>query len=392
LVTAAWHSPTSEANVQDLAKQITPDIFRPDGTLNAREIPIGLQLPDWSQWLPRVHPKDAWGPAFAESKLAIMYDGSTATENKVAAKASLRALLVDAQTPGSDVRTVLPAFTRWSQARRIFLARFVGSKTVWTPELSNKVYSTQLWQLVKTWELMQEYSLEGRGRELFGSTAESRTWCNTMPEGTAPSSAHIPNGPAGVGGSSLTNEYLTASWYELQIILNSGSHQHRDHRPVDWVYLIHEFHDLYDQTHEAEPARLLVAVTKALQSSDPHLGPEDYREGWRPDRNVDPRIMVSPEWSLMFKSLPSEVHRALVESLLAAWMDKNLQYPMTKYLPLPVAPHDHALHYAYGDISGGNAWEAAEQFRAAGVSEELVERLQHWGLAYTDRAARLQYH
>jgi len=46
----------------------------------------------------------------------------------------------------------------------------------------------------------------------------------------------------------------------------------------------------------------------------------------------------------------------------------------------------------YGDISGGNVWEAAAKFRAAGVGTALVERLQLWGVAYTDRAARLQYH
>ena len=56
-----------------LAAQITPDIFRPDGNLNAHEIPIALQLPDWNQWLPRVHPKDAWGPAFSQSEFAALY-------------------------------------------------------------------------------------------------------------------------------------------------------------------------------------------------------------------------------------------------------------------------------------------------------------------------------
>jgi len=43
------------------------------------------------------------------------------------------------------------------------------------------------------------------------------------------------------------------------------------------------------------------------------------------------------------------------------------------------------------DISGGKVWEAAQQFREAGVPAELVQRLQQWGIAFTDRAARLQY-
>jgi hypothetical protein len=300
--------------------------------------------------------------------------------------------LITANTPGSNIGPIVSAFARWSQARRAFLGRFVKPKMVWSAEITNKVYSTQLWQLVKTWEMTQEFGLEGRGRELFGATAESRTWYNSVPADTAPTAAHIPSGPTGVGGSALSNEYLSASWYELQIVLNSGNHQHRDRTPVDWVYVIGQFRDLYLQTNYPEPVRLLVAVTKALQSSDPQLGPDDYSQGWRPDQNVDPRIMISPNRVSFFRPFPPGVRRALTESLLAAWMEKTLQYPLTEYLPLPVIQHDYTPRSAYSDISGGRVWEAAQQFRAAGVSDDLVERLQNWGTAYTDRAARLQYH
>ena len=189
----------------------------------------------------------------------------------------------------------------------------------------------------------------------------------------------------------MTNEYFTAAWYELQIVLNSGNHQHRDRAPVDWVYQIDRFHDLYVQTQQPEPARLLVAVIKALQSTDPHLGPDDLSQGWRPEQNIDPRIMISPVWAPIFKPLPIEVHHALTASLLSAWMDKNLQYSMAKYLPLGSHKDAYAPAPAYGDISGGKVWEAAPQFRGAGVEAELVRRLQQWGLAFADRAARIQY-
>ena len=384
--------PASVSSLRDLAGQITPDIFRPDGNLNPRQIPIALQLPDWSEWLPRVHPKDAWGPAFTRSAFAALYGGDTTAESKSkTGTKSLRTLLEAAQRTDHNIRPVVAAFAQWSQARRVFLKPFSKARTVWSPELTNKVYSTQLWQLVKTWEMMQEFGLEGRGRDVFGLTAEPRTWCNTVPAETAPSESHIPDGPAGVGGRAVTNEYFTASWYELQIILNSGNHQHRDRGPVDWVYLIGRFPDLYAQTHQPEPTRLLVAVTKALQSTDPHLGPDDFRQGWRPEQNIDPRIMISPAWAPIFKPLPSDVHQALTASLLAAWMDKNLKYPIAKYLPIGLSPRAYTPNRAYGDITGGKAWEAAQQFRDAGVAVELVELLQRWGIAFIDRAGRIRY-
>jgi hypothetical protein len=393
-MSGATPSPPGNApNLRELVEQVTPDIFRPDGNLNPREIPIALQLPDWSGWLPRVHPKDAWGPDFTQSEFAALYGGQTSPEGKSnhGTKQPLRVLLASAQSADHDIRPVVAAFAEWSQARRGFLRRFVQTKTVWSPALTNKVYSTQLWQLVKTWEMMQEYGLEGRGRDLFGLTADSRTWCNTIPAETAPSAALIPDGPAGVGGSALTNEYFIAAWYELQIVLNSGNHQHRDRSPVDWVYMIGRFHDLYVQTHQPEPVRLLVAVTKALQSTDPRLGPDDLKQGWRPDQNIDPRIMISPVWAPIFKPLPIELHRALTASLLAAWMDKNQQYSIPKYLPLGLSRQAYTPTSAYEDISGGKVWEAAQQFRDVGVPAELVRRLQQWGIAFTDRAARIQY-
>ncbi len=368
--------------------QISPDTFRPDGDLNPREIPVALQLPDWSHWLPRVHPKDAWGTVFTQSEFAEFYAG----KRKIGAEVPLRTLLENAQSTDHNIRPVVASFSHWSQSRRSFLRKLVNAKTVWSPALTNNIYSTQLWQLVKTWEMMQEFGLEGRGRDLYGLTADSRTWCNTIPVETAPAEVFIPDGAVGVGGSALTNEYFSAAWYELQIVLNSGNHQHRDRSPVDWKYLIGRFIDLYGQTHQPEPTRLLVAVTKALQSTDPHMGPDNVHKGWRPDENIDPRIMISPVWAPIFKPLPIEVHQALTASLLAAGLDKNRQYSVAQYLPIGLLPRSYAAPSAYGNISGGRVWEAAQRFRDAGVSDELIESLLQWGAAFTDRAERLQYH
>ena len=80
--TSLTQSPQSQSgdapDLRELVRQITPAMFHPDGNLSAREIPIALQLPDWNQWLPRVHPKDAWGTAFLQEShcfVAALYDG-----------------------------------------------------------------------------------------------------------------------------------------------------------------------------------------------------------------------------------------------------------------------------------------------------------------------------
>ena len=207
------------------AGMITREPFRPDGNLNPREVPIALQLPDWNHWLPQVHPMDAWGPAFQKSEFSEWYASS--------AKLSLRASLASPNLAAliSSGR-LANYFDKWRDARHAFLKPYVEGKSVnWTPELAVKAYSTQLWQLAKTWEMTQEFGLEARGREMFGPDGEPRTWLNTIPAAAAPATVNIPDGPSGMGRSALTNEYFDASWYDLQVIVNSGNHRHRERHP-----------------------------------------------------------------------------------------------------------------------------------------------------------------
>ncbi len=373
--------------------------FRPDGTLNPREIPISLQLPDWNHWLPRVHPLDGWGLAFQNSEFAKLYgsiDSPSSAGGSVPSggpKQSLRAALAspDLSALISSGRIVM-SFEKWTTARRALLKSYVeGGGVNWSPDLALRAYSTQLWQLVKTWEMTQEFGLEGRGRDLFGATGESRTWFNTIPAATAPAGVNIPDGPAGMGGSALTNEYFDASWYELQVLVNSGNHRHRGRLPVDWIYVIGRFQDLSGESRRPEPARLLVTLIKAMQSTDPRIGPDDVAQGWRPGQNIDPTIMVNASWAPMFQPLSDDAKRAITESLLAAWLDKNMQYPIGRYFRIGLSESSYALPANYGGIVGGKVWEAAPLFMAAGVNPEIIRQLRKWGASYTDTAARFQY-
>ena len=363
---------------------ITSDVFRPDGNLNPREIPIALQLPDWSHWLPRVHPIDAWGARFEGSEFARLYEGSKSSLRETLASTSLSSHIASGR--------IAAMFDKWTQARRTLLKPYVEPKDVkWTPELGTNAYGTQLWQLVKTWEMTQEFGLEGRGREFFGPTGESRTWLNTIPAATAPAAVNIPDGPAGMGGTALTNQYFDASWYELQVLVNSGNHRHFDRTPVDWIYVIGGFRSLYRESRRPEPARLLVALIKSMQSTDPLIGPADVERGWRPTRSVDPAIMVLPAWAPMFEVLPGETRRAVTESLLTAWLDKNDQYRVDRYFRVGIREKSYTVPAGYADLATGKPWASAPQLKSAGIDDKLIARLQTWGASYSEMALRFQY-
>jgi hypothetical protein len=346
---------------------ISPAAFRPDSDLNPREIPIAFQLPDWNHWLPRVHPLDFREAAFKSSSFSQLYQN--ADYPRLVAAGCIAAF-----------------FDKWSKSRNTFLTpHLTSASTRWTPELADAFYSAQLWQLVKTWEITQKFGLEG------AEEAAPRLWLNTIPAATAPATVGIPDSSGGMNRSALTNEYFNNAWYELQILVNSGNHRHHGRLPVDWVYLAGHFLDLQQFSNTPEPGRLLIMLVKAMQSTDPLIGPDNYADGWRPERNIDPRILVVKEWEPVFQTLPRDVKQAITESLLSAWLDKTLQYPPTSYFVRGQQPAGYKLPTPLRNISGGKVWEAAPQFQAAGVSPALIERLDAWGKAYTTLAELFHY-
>jgi hypothetical protein len=340
--------------------------FRPDSDLNPREIPIAFQLPDWNHWLPRVHPLD-----FREAKFR---------------SSEFRRLFQTADYPKLIAAGGLPAFfDKWSRSRNVFLSpRPATGSAKWTPELAEAFYSAQLWQLVKTWEITWKFNLEEAG-------PAPRFWTNTIPAGAAPAESGIPNGTGGIGRSALVNEYFNNAWYEVQLLLNDGNHRHSGGLPLDWVYLAGHFLDLQRLSERSEPGRLLIAMGKAMQSTDPAIGPDNYSEGWRPERNIDPRIMVAREWAPVFRDIPDGLKRAITESLLSAWLDKTLQYPVASYFARGSRPASYKLPAQLLEITGGRVWDASPRFRAAGVRPVLVERLDVWGGAWTAVAELFHY-
>jgi hypothetical protein len=340
--------------------------FAPDGDLKLREIPIALQMPDWNHWLPQVHPLDAWGDRFAASEFSRMY---------AALNAGMRVDFPD------DAASF---FARWLKARSRFLAPpRMDDSARWSPPLAQSLYSTQLWQLVKTWEISHQYGLE--------ETGDHVAWNNVVAAETAPAAVNIPNSTNGMAGSGLTNEYFNNAWYELQMLLNDGGHQHHGRGPVDWVYVAGHERELEQWSGVAEPGRVLVTVIAAMQSTSQKIGPQDSAKGWRPDQTIDPRMMVAPEWSQTFAGLPADERRGIAQAWLTAWLEKCTSYPLAEYFHLSQLPGRYEPPKDLVAISGGNVWESAPRFRAAGVDAKLVDRLEQWGSQYVAVSSLFQY-
>ena len=359
-------SETLRSLFQVQGRTVQAAVFAPDGELKPREIPIALQLPDWNHWLPQVHPLDAWGDRFSGSEFNRMYAARSA-----------------------DPKAGLPAdavsfFAKWLKARSRFLdPPKTGDTARWTPALAQSLYATLLWQLVKTWEVSHIHGLEGAGGNIV--------WSNVVAADTAPATVNIPDSANGMGGSGLTNEYFNNAWYELQLLLNDGGHQHHGRGPVDWVYMAGHERELERWSGMPEPGRVLVTVIAAMQSTGPEIGPQDKAKGWQPDQTIDPRMMVAPEWRETFAGLPPAERRTITQAWLSAWLEKCTSYPVAMYFHLAQLPGSYEPPKELRAISGGKVWESASSFRAAGVDGKLVDRLELWGSQYMAVSSLFQY-
>ena len=86
-------------------------------------------------------------------------------------------LIRSALVPNSadSYNRALGDFHNWFVASTNFMVTHESPST-WTPSSRTAVYSTALWQMVKLWEINQEFGLEGMPQVPFGATANPRGW------------------------------------------------------------------------------------------------------------------------------------------------------------------------------------------------------------------------
>jgi hypothetical protein len=128
---------------------------------------------------------------------------------------------------------------------------------------------------------------------------------------------------------------------------------------------------------------------ESITDPDP-FGPGNKKSGWVSFKSL---IVPGAEIGDLCEPLGNSKAQFLDPTVTLNGKPYELQgeYPISEHLPFGLLGHAYLPARTYGDISGGKVWDSAEQFRHAGVSDDLVERLQEWGIAYNDRAARLQY-
>ncbi len=299
--------------------------WAPTDYLNAREIPITLELPDWNHWLPTVHPKDAFGSAFTSSQLYADY---------------LR--IASLLSPGGSqaYTNALGYMAEWVSYQSQFLAPLTQSSTstAWNnPKYTEEIQSVALWQMVKWWDMNQEYGLEGMSQVAFGPQAATRSWFSNAPFVTSPNMLHIPTNAPGVGnGQLITHTYFSHIWYQLQLTLNDGNGKFGGQSPIDFPYSFNFVTSLtQDSPASSQPgnaALLLLWIIKGLQVSNFNQGPQTGSDGWQYWVSDPLNLVAFPNNTLLWSEVPLAQHLAALNAYVNVWVPKLTSFTAQQFI------------------------------------------------------------
>ena len=329
--------------------------------LNAREMPIPLQLADWNQWLPKIHPMDSFGAAFSNSTLMALYQKlrSELRPNDSAAYAAA----------ASD-------FGYWESRDLDFTTPITPASTdpSWqSPNFTNAIYSIRLWSLVKQWELNQEFGLEGMPQAVFGAQSSSRAWYSQMPFVTF----NVPHDARGIGnGLPITSTYDRYRWYHLQLVLNDGNGTAQGTWPIDWGYALgFPSNDLTwdnqtSQSRFADASLLILWLVKGLQAKDR----QDPSNGWSLVE-TDPADLVNfPAIASIWNESSTSTKLQMINSYLGVWLRKVQTFTPQQWYASGNANPIFLLDQS-GSLYSSRIAHALPRFRFVGVDSTLLNQL-----------------
>ncbi|WP_395843562.1 hypothetical protein [Archangium violaceum] len=365
---------------------ITKAAVATTANLSAREMPIALQLPDWNHWLPGIHPKDAWGDAFINHKVNKAYAGEgTATGTS----APIRELAAKVKAAGYTTykNELNIPHSSWNQYLYEFISpRYPNATTGLDINYSRKVYATGLWHLVKTWEIMQEFGLEGYQRQLFPTSRDARGWMKNNSFDTSPHMLKLPKNNTGINdNNALMFNYFSTVWYQLTLILFNGNHtdgaERNAQRPIDWGYSYSFIKNIQAGTPGKPPASGLLTlwVTKGMQIANNTLKPNAPNSaGWCPLYAADLSRLVAPDYMTGWVDITPQERKAIMEALLTTWWEKTRQYAKEDWWNGGGASTTETINGFYDGTLGNRLWFMLPQFKYHGVNPTLVDEIATW--------------
>ncbi len=277
------------------------------GKLNMRELPVAVQMPDWNQWLPRVHPSDT----FNASRAAVNQD-----ENGVGVGKPFYDSLYQraVQDPSSrNIGDLVKRVEYWFRLGGTCFSQSLSKGPGWRTNNSNVLQAMSIgkalpagigesecddirfdraltrpieaakhglmaWSTVKQWELFHANDLETRTAQFtqpvcIGNVcvdaSEARGWATddkfSIGMNVFTRAPHF----VGYNAREFQNQhrvvasYETSIWYHLQMVMNTG---HRRTGPNHYIYTIDHIEYMQKYSRASQSFRFWAGIIKQRQT------------------------------------------------------------------------------------------------------------------------------
>ena len=387
-------------------------------TVNVREMPVPLQLPDWNAWLPDGHPVDIFGSHFTEDAASREYaDLRTYLSSRTSATDGIEDGRLLADLNGFRDRT--NRFIRFMNGPQPCRRYYSSTTEELTGNIDRRrsgtdceqaLLSLNQWSAVKSWEVMQEFRLEELTEEIY-PRGEVRGWpgrwrqvFEVAAHRSANNSTHFEYQTRALGA------VQSATWYHLQMVLNAGNRDPHTWFPQDWFYTPAYIANtaLFNEVDMGN--MITLSQLKMYQNLDvrgpdgePTADTPNGKDWWLPF--ITPWRFESVQSSVYTRGIPwshldtyEEGLRARVtNAFLRQFLDKMKTYPVDKLpreeqegddgaaydnvntVPEPYREGDHNYYSPPGNAEHATAiYRTIPRFNALGVDADLMNEYIDW--------------
>lgn len=377
-----------------------------DDSLNQRVMPIAMQLPDWNNWLPDIHPIDNLGPK--------EYRNTGAVETLFGGDGTLRQRIenYDGGRNQDELMSLDRAMQGFTSAFHNGPLQHFASDELTSSEKAEALNSAFRWKAVKLWQIHHGHHLQDVTDEAYGAPRTNgfmgdRMWMGTnrtlFDIGPHISRYNKWKAPHTYGTNAL-DFFMTHPWYQLQVVVNPGSDPATDaQNPVDWNYQRMFTAAAADGTGVGAAVRNYQSIIMRWQllsndrgvngksNNDEPVAHGGITNAWGPDPSQLSFINDMVEGALhnegIWKNLEPETLGAMYTAALAAWNDYNMRfepsefprssdrntYPPSDY---QVWEGDRVRQYSWVEQIYAGTQKA---YRYLGVDREVLQTTYDWG-------------
>lgn len=394
------------------------------GKLNFRELPINIPMPEWNQWLPAVHPDDAFN-----TDAAVI--NSTPGGNHVG-KPYYTKMVDDAMAnPTFETLKFSHNLKPWLQRGMTCDVNGLGNSEPWRGFNGNVLEAMRLprenvtdancksipranlksielakrglaaWSSVKMWEIMHSKALEEvsqqkgtrvcisgtcvDGSEVRGWYADGRNVFDRPPHFTGTVDRHY------LHQSAMQGIFESNQWYHLNMILNPG---YRVDQPSHFAYTYSHVELLHEYAKVPQGFRFWATMIKQRQLQT--TGRYGVEEGLDL-RTAQPYIFYGTARNATSTRTQGAVGptywprlaQAMVEDLAgdarnANWSSHWSKASGNSQVQAPNAPSSDfrtcsgTCEFVLGDVQGSNTYKVIPQLRSIGVEESALSKLIDW--------------